>query len=437
MQNQILLLGAGKSSAHLIDFLSHYTLAENYKFIIMDIDTSLIPKEIYKLPSVEVIKVETKDIQFYKEYIASSTITISMLPAFMHLDIARMCLETTTHLITPSYISAEMKSMDNDVKSKDLIFLNEMGFDPGIDHMTTMKIYDKLEEKVAKLVSYKSYAGGLVAPKNDNNPWNYKFSWNPRNVILAGQGGEIVFKENGEIEKLSYNNLFANSETLTLSNGMKFDAYANRDSLKYEEIYDWKNISTLLRGTLRRTGFCEGWNLLIQLGLTNNENQIVAKGITYSSFFQLFINEKVEDFLQLQNENIKAKLISIGILDNTSIIEKDGTAAEILQTILEPKWKLMSDDTDWVVMVHFLEYRIGDKKYSIESTLSLEGEDAHFTAMSKTVGMPIAFAALMILKNEIKERGVILPLTKEIYLPILDKLKNIGIDFIETEKAIN
>lgn len=437
MKNNILLLGAGKSSAHLIDYLAHQTLCENFTLTIMDINTSLISSSISDLPKVEVIKVETKDIQFYREYIATSTITISMLPAFMHLDIARMCLESKTHLITPSYISPEMKEMDTAVKSKDLIFLNEIGFDPGIDHMTTMKIYDELVEKGAILTSYKSYAGGLVAPKNDDNPWNYKFSWNPRNVILAGQGGEIVYKKDGNIEKLTYQNLYAKSENLSLSNGMEFDAYANRDSLKYEDIYDWENIQTLLRGTLRRTGFCEGWNTLIQLGLTDNEKQIKANSLTYSAFYQLFISDDIEVFISKQNENIRKKLISIGFTDTTSKIELDGTAAQILQYILEPKWMLIPNvDTDWVVMVHFFEFILKNKKYQLESTLSLEGEDAHFTAMSKTVGMPIAFAALMILRNEIKARGVILPLSAEIYLPVLEKLKNIGINFIETETEI-
>jgi saccharopine dehydrogenase-like NADP-dependent oxidoreductase len=436
LKNQILLLGAGKSSAHLIQYLAQQATIERFRFLIMDIDISLIPTEIDALEHVAVVEVSSKDINFYSTYIAESGIVISMLPAFMHIDIAKMCLTSGVHLITPSYISADMKAMEIEVKSKGLIFLNEMGFDPGIDHMTTMKIYHEIEAEGGRLTLYKSYAGGLVAPKNDNNPWNYKFSWNPRNVILAGQGGEIIYKENREKQTLTYAELFAKSELLILTDGSSFDAYANRDSLKYEELYQWQGIDTLLRGTLRKPGFCEGWNVLIQLGMTDNEKQIEAKGKTYQEFYQLFLTEKISDFLVSKNENVASKLIYIGFQDAVSIIEKNGTAAEILQSILEQKWKLMPTDTDWVVMAHIFEYEINGTKTQLESRMSLEGETSLYTAMSKTVGMPIAFAAMMIYHGQIYEKGVLMPTNKEIYEPILSQLNQIGIEFIETKKMI-
>jgi saccharopine dehydrogenase-like NADP-dependent oxidoreductase len=436
LKTQILLLGAGKSSAHLIQHLAQQSRIEKFRFLIMDIDTSLIPAEIDALDTVEVIQVNSKEIEFYREYINASGIVISMLPAFMHIDIAKMCLEAGVHLITPSYISTEMKAMDDEIKSKGLIFLNEMGFDPGIDHMTTMKIYHEIEDEGGRLTSYKSYAGGLVAPKNDDNTWNYKFSWNPRNVILAGQGGEIVYKEDKQKVSLQYAELFAQSETLTLSDGSSFDAYANRDSLKYEDIYQWHDVDTLLRGTLRKSGFCEGWNAIIQLGLTDNETQIEAIGITYQAFYQKFISENIVDFVNTRNENIQLKFISIGFLDTTSLIEKNGTAAEILQSILEKKWKLNATDTDWVVMVHIFEYEKNGQKYQLESRMSLEGESALYTAMSKTVGMPIAIAAMMIYHGQINDRGVLMPTHKEIYEPILAQLNQIGIEFIESKILI-
>lgn len=436
MKNQILILGAGKSSAHLIQYLANQTKSSDFKLLIMDIDISLIPDDIDRLPQVEVVKVNSSDIAIYRDYISSSYIVISMLPAFMHISIAKFCLELGAHLITPSYVSDEMKSLDYEVKSKDLIFLNEMGFDPGIDHMTTMKIYHELEEKGGKLISYKSYAGGLVAPKNDDNPWNYKFSWNPRNVILAGQGGEIIYKLNNKNVSISYEELFAKSEELTLTDGSKFDVYPNRDSLKYESIYNWDNIETIERGTMRKVGFCEGWNELIKLGLTDNQKDIASIGITYKEFYQLFIDQNIEEYLKSKNENIKQKFISIGFNDSISTITINGTAAEILQSILEPKWKLMPTDTDWVVMAHILEYSIGDKNYQLESRFSLEGESALYTAMSMTVGMPIAYAAMMILENKIITKGVVIPTIKEIYEPILSQLNKIGIRFVESECLI-
>mgnify|MGYP000936757237 CR=1 FL=1 len=432
-QRQILILGAGKSCAHLIKYLSEHTLQYSYKLVILDINTSLVPKSIVEMPQVEVYQIESGDISQYENWIKDSYITISMLPAFMHMDIAKQCLRLGSHLITPSYISDEMKAIGTEVESKNLIFLNEMGFDPGIDHMTTLKIYHQLESEGAKLYSYKSYAGGLVAKHCDNNPWHYKFSWNPRNVILAGQGGEIKYKKNDAIERLDYYSLFKNAEKISISNGLEFDAYANRDSLKYESLYGWANISTLLRGTLRHDGFCKAWNTLIELGLTDNSIQLVdVKGKSYSEFYQRFTQKDSSEYLsQIADDSILKKLNSIGFEDNNSLIEKDGTAAEILQSILEKKWKLEPEDTDWIVMVHFLEYEKNGQKFQLESYLSLEGENALYTAMSKTVGMPIAFAAIMVLNGEIKSKGVLMPSSEEIYNPILNQLEKIGVKFQE------
>ena len=432
----ILILGAGKSSSHLIRHLIENISNLQIKITILDLNIE--PLACYKdIVNVELIQIPNGETSIYEAYISNSFLAISMLPASMHLAVAKLCLQAGCHLITPSYITSEMQALSNEVESKQLIFLNELGFDPGIDHLTTMRVYDQIEEQGGKLTSYRSYAGGLVSVKNDDNPWHYKFSWNPSNVIRAGQGGEIKYKKDNVEHKLSYLDLFSKSEVLKISNGQIFDAYANRDSLKYEALYGWEKMETLQRGTLRIHGFCEAWAVLVQLGLTDDlETNKSFKGRTYSEFYSSFLSIPVEEFMANQKPHVQEKLRYIGFTDNTSIIEKNGSAAEILQSVLVEKWKLNPEDTDWVVMVHFFIYELNGKKYEIESYFSLEGESNTYTAMSKTVGMPIAFATELILQNKIEARGVLMPTRKEVYQPILQRLEDIGMHFKETIKEI-
>lgn len=432
---KITLLGTGKSCQHLILNLINHTTNWNIELAIGDIEISHIKNRFEKHSNVSFFKIEKDNFNAIETEIQSSFITISMLPANLHIQIAKMCLKYQSHLITPSYVSEEMKALNNEVKAKKLIFLNEMGFDPGIDHLTTMKIYHELKEKGAQLTSYKSYAGGLVAPKSDTNPWGYKFSWNPRNVILAGQGGTIKYLENNKNRFIPYYALFQNAEQISISNDLTFDGYANRDSLKYKEVYQWDQIETLYRGTLRRPNFCKAWNILVMLGLTDDSFELhLPENSTYSDFYSQFYDKKTihKQFSSIWDTDIEKKLDSIGFNDSYNVLKKtSGTPASILQSILEEKWVLEDSDTDFVVMVHYFGFIQNKKSYQIESYMTLEGEDSTYTAMSKTVGMPIFYATEMILNQEIKDFGVILPLDKEIYLPILKKLEEIGIVFHE------
>lgn len=433
---QILILGAGKSSAHLIKYLSSNAANLDVGITIVDIKTDHIPKDVLN-PRVCVCKIDLGNPDPYSSLIERSDIVISMLPASMHINIAKRCITFSKHLITPSYISNEMMELDAEAKTKKLIFLNEMGFDPGIDHMTTMQICRAIEAEGGKLVGYKSYAGGLVAPRSDSNPWNYKFSWNPKNVILAGQGGEIQYLLNKEIVKLDYLELFSKSEKIVVSDDLHFDGYANRDSMKYEKLYGWKNMETLIRGTLRRVGFCKAWNEVIHLGLTDNSSKCIGmKGKSFSYFYQSFVKEDVENYFNNLEQSIQTKFTSIGFHDENSTIKIDGTPAEILQSILEDKWRLEPNDTDYIAMVHFFEYVKEGQRHQIKSFLTMEGEDDYYTAMSKTVGMPIAFACEQIVKNEIKSYGVLMPTVEEIYKPILRKLEAIGVRFDESSTIL-
>ena len=195
-----------------------------------------------------------------------------------------------------------MNELDKEVKSNGIIFMNEIGLDPGIDHMSAMKIIDQIKDDGSELVMFKSYTGGLIAPESDNNLWNYKFTWNPRNVVLAGQGGDAKFIEKNKYKQIPYNELFKNTEPLEIDKYGDFEAYANRDSLKYQNIYKLNNIETLFRGTIRRAGFCNAWDVFVSLGMTDDSYKIKnSHMMSYREYVNYFLSSNL-------NESIESKI---------------------------------------------------------------------------------------------------------------------------------
>jgi len=366
-----------------------------------------------------------------------------MLPARLHMILATSCLKHKRNLITASYVSDEMRSIDEDVKNKSLIFLNEMGLDPGIDHMSAKKIIDKLKDDNCTIHSFKSYTGGLIAPESDNNSWNYKFTWNPRNVVLAGQGSPAKYIENKKYKYLPYNRLFENTERINIDNYGEFDVYPNRDSLKYRKIYDLEDIETMIRGTIRKVGFPKSWNMLVRLGLTDDSFKILnCNEMTYRDFLNCFlpydksltIEEKVKRLLTIEEKDFEmAKLSEINLFsDSKKVPFKNASPAQILEHILKEAWQLQANDKDMIVMYHEFKYRNKLKKEKkIISTMGCIGENSKYTAMAKTVGLPLGISCLMILNNKISSLGVQTPVNKEIYTPVLEELKSFGISFNE------
>ena len=264
---KILIVGAGKSSPYLIKYLLKNSLKEELLIHITDISTDHL--EHYAINNnCAVSSIDIYNATERESYISDADLIISMLPAKFHIILAKTCLKFKKNLLTASYVSEEMKNLQNDVKNSRLFFLNEMGLDPGIDHMSAKKIIDQLINEGAKINSFKSYTGGLIAPESDSNKWNYKFTWNPRNVILAGQGIPAKYIENKKFKYIPYNRLFKNTERIQVVGHGPFEVYPNRDSLKYREIYGLKNIKTMIRGTIRKIGFCESWDMFVKLGLT-------------------------------------------------------------------------------------------------------------------------------------------------------------------------
>jgi saccharopine dehydrogenase-like NADP-dependent oxidoreductase len=322
-----------------------------------------------------------------------------------------------------------------------VLVLNELGLDPGVDHMSAKKMIDDVQSKGGELIGFESFTGGLVAPESDDNPWNYKFTWNPRNVVLAGQGGAAKFIQEGKYKYIPYNKLFRRTEIIEIDDFGKFEGYANRDSLKYRSIYGLQNIPTMYRGTLRRVGFCRAWNIFVQLGLTDDSYIVEgSENMTNRDFINSFLRFNTNNSVELklrhylrieQDDYIWDKLIWLGLFENKKIGIKNATPAKMLQKILEEKWTLMPEDKDMIVMWHKLNYTINKKRFRLISHMEYIGKDADYTAMSDTVGLPLGIAAKMVLNGKIRSRGVLLPTDQEIYTSVLEELETYGVKFKE------
>ena len=443
---RILVLGAGLSSSSLIKYLLEKSVHYNWQIRVVDRDIDLVKSKIDGHVNGIPMAFNALDAEERRPEIKKSDLVISMLPARFHPEVARDCIDLKTDLITPSYISAEMKDLDREAKDAGIVIMNEIGVDPGIDHMSAMKIIDAVKEKGGKLTSFKSFCGGLIAPESDNNPWNYKFTWNPRNVVLAGQGGSACFIRNNEYKYIPYNRLFNRLDHIQIDGYGDFVGYANRDSLSYRSIYGIEDIPTIFRGTLRRPGFCQAWNVFIELGITDDNYEMqISKGLTPRSFINAFlpydksktVEDKFKDFLGEDRLHLFDKFEWLGIFNREPIFDLEkATPAQLLQEILVRKLSLDHGDKDMLVMVHEFEYELNGEQYRVESHMVNIGEDQLYTSMSNTVGLPAAICAKMILKGEVKERGVTLPIKPELYNPILNELEEFDIKFIEKKYSL-
>ena len=440
---KVLLIGAGKSSGYLIDYLLKYAVLEQFELTVADLNMEAALLKTKSLPNSKAIVLDINDTEQRHEHIKDADIVISMLPAFMHFPVAQDCVKLKKHLITASYVSPEIMSLHEEATKQDVLLLNEIGLDPGLDHLSAMKVIHQIQENGGKLTSFKSFCGGLVAPESNNNPWGYKFSWNPRNVILAGQS-TAQYMIDGKYKYLPYQRLFFSAEVIEVEGYGKFDAYANRDSLSYRKLYGIEDIATMVRGTLRQHLYCEAWHVFVMLGITDDSIQIeIPKDYTYGNFIDSFLpgtdNDLVKRLCDFTNKSATDELINMiiwtGLLGNEKVGISKGSPAMILQKLLEEKWLLEATDKDMIVMQHLFEYTNSDNvSKNMTSTLVVIGEDSQKTAMAKTVGLPLAMAVRRLIKGEIKLRGVQIPVLPEIYKPILQELEEYGIVFEEEGK---
>ncbi|MCB0395165.1 MAG: saccharopine dehydrogenase NADP-binding domain-containing protein [Flavobacteriales bacterium] len=437
---KILVLGAGKSASSLIKYLLDNVSGNQWQITVADVSESMARKKTGDHAHAQAVALDVTSEEERTKAIHKHDIVLSLLPPQLHELAAKTALEVGRNLVTASYTSTNMQQLDSEVRRKGLIFLNECGLDPGIDHMSAMKAIDHIKASGGELIAFRSYTGGLVAPESADNPWAYKFTWNPRNVVMAGQG-TAKFIEDGKYRYIPYSRLFTDTVPIEVKGHGRFEGYANRDSLLYRKAYGIENIPTLIRGTLRVDGFCKAWDALIKLGWTDDSCIIHNDNLTYTDLLEAYlpkgngdIKARVMQFLNPEEDpGLTERLEYLGLFDHIPLKGDHKTAAVFLQELLEQKWALGEKDIDMIVMQHQFTYMQEGNKKHLTSSLVVKGDDATYTAMAKTVGIPMGIAAKLILQDKIQSRGVMIPVSQEIYQPVLEELESLGIGFTEEE----
>ncbi len=425
--SQILLFGAGKSATVLIQYLARICAENQWYSTIVDINEQLVQQKIGNSPFLKAASISIEDEIERTNLINNSQVVISLLPPHLHVLVANTCLALGKHLLTASYIDAPIRLMEKEIASKGLLFLGEMGLDPGIDHMSAMQLIHSIKQKGGVIQSFRSHCGGLIAPECNNNPWHYKFSWNPRNIITAGKSGAI-YKENNIVKEVGYDQIFSDCSTVEIPSLCSLAFYPNRDSLSYASLYGIENAATFIRTTLRYPDFCKGWQKIVAAGFTTDEELINTDELSFGRFLRDRLSSKN---IQIDTAIIEQQFEFIGLYNNKSIHEGTKSYAAILQELLEDKWKLEHGDIDMIVMMHEIDYSLNNEMHQIKSSLIVKGDNEINTAMAKTVGLPLGIAAKLILENKINDRGLHIPIVESIYEPVLSELAIEGILFEE------
>ncbi len=444
--NNILIIGAGRSATALIKYVLEHARAHNWYVTVADSNPKLAEEKINNHPNGRPSWLDVTKVNDRRELISRADVVVSLLPAYLHMEVAYDCIKLKKHLITASYVSKDMYSLSNEFRDRELIFMGEMGLDPGIDHMSAMKHIEDIKQRGGKVTAFRSYTGGLVAPESDDNPWHYKITWNPRNVVLAGQG-TAQYLENGKFRYVPYHRLFEEYHLVQIPGLGELEAYANRDSLLYREVYGLSGIPNILRGTLRGPGYCDAWNALVKIGLTDASFPIVDSGnITYHELMEAYASNKggfgsvKERIAQMLDEPLDSDVIKklewLGLFRKKKIKLPNATPAQILENLLVEKWQLKPQDKDMIVMHHEFEYELDKRRKMLTSTLLMIGENDVDTAMTKSVGLPLGIFVKLVMQGKITSSGVHIPVSREVYEPVLQELESYGVVFVNREMEL-
>ncbi len=438
----ILVFGAGKSATVLIDYLKTTVREKNWKLIVADANAGQVKSKLGNALNTEAIEVDVTDEDERRMLIEAADLVISLLPPFLHIHVVKDCVAVGRTLLNASYVDDAIKNLEEEIRSKELLFLCEMGLDPGIDHMSAMQLFDEIRGNGGNITSFKSHCGGLVAPESDDNPWHYKISWNPRNIVMAGHAG-AAYKENNQLVQKTYSEVFENCKEIVVDELPAFAWYPNRDSLSYMPLYGLENCTTFIRTTLRYADFCKGWDVIVDLDLTNEQDDVlVNKCKTYNEWLGTKLQQiegrelSLRMYLELyvkeaEHDIILEQFAFLDLAGDEPLPTAAKCSADILQQKIELKLALQPSDKDMIVMLHEIDYELKGETKTIKSSLVVKGEDSLRTAMAKTVGLPLGIAAKLILEEKIKLKGLHIPTRKEIYEPVLEELKMHGVIFHE------
>jgi saccharopine dehydrogenase-like NADP-dependent oxidoreductase len=433
----ILLFGAGKSATSLIRYLVRQTDARDWRLVVAENDLALARSKIGMASHATAVRLDVSRETEREALVAGADIVISLLPPTLHYHVALSCLKQGKHLLTASYLDPAIRALESDVREKGLLFLCEMGLDPGIDHMSAVRLIREIRTTGGRIDTFHSHTGGLVAPESDDNPWHYKISWNPRNVVLAGSAG-ARYLEGGEVKTLAYEELFERPGRLSLPDIGDLAWYPNRDSLSYIPLYGLEEATTFIRTTLRYPQYCRAWKSIVRAGLTDDRlpldhrsHDIAARNHDRQPLDDhgLSIASWAAALRPFVDETNRAPFEFLGLFDDSPVPPEARTSADVLQHLLETRLAMRPGDRDMIVMVHEIGFERGGRRYVAQSALVAKGEDNLDTAMARTVGLPLGIAAILLLEGRIRLTGLHIPILPEIYDPVLDQLEQEGIRF--------
>jgi len=440
----LLIIGAGRSATALINYILEQARQHDFFITVADADIDLARQKIGDHPKGRAIWLDASKPNDRRDVIGRHDVVVSLLPPQMHLEVAQDCISLGKHMVTASYVSKQVFRLGDEARQRALVFMNELGLDPGIDHMSAMQRIHQIRAEGGRITAFYSYTGGLVAPESDDNPWHYKFSWNPRNVVLAGQG-TAQFLEEGKLKYIPYRRLFRQYRLVDIPDMGQWEVYANRDSLLYREAYGLRDIRTLFRGTIRHRGFCDAWNALVRIGLTDATFPIVdSDQLTYHDLMEAFlgisqhtgsVKDRIAKLIEADPEGeVMQKLEWLGLFSKRRIKVNNATPALILENLLLEKWALQPNDRDMVIMQHVFEYEQGRRKRKLTSTLVMKGQNSADTAMSRLVGLPLGIFVKLLLLGKVSTTGVSIPTMPEVYEPVMRELEEYGVKFVEREE---
>ena len=438
----VLVLGAGLVSKPGVTYLL------NQKNIFVTVASRTVSKAenlIKGFTNGKAIQLNVENENELAQLIKSNDIIVSLLPWVHHLKVAKLCLKHSKHMATTSYVSDDMKKLHEEATAKNLLFLNEIGVDPGIDHMSAMKIIDDVYAEGGKVLHFYSYCGGLPAPEDNDNPFGYKFSWSPKGVVLASRNS-AKFLENGKIVDIEGKNLFLSYRIEEIKGLGKFEVYPNRNSLPYKDLYSLKDALTVMRGTYRNLGWCDTLKKMVDLGLINEEKQNNLKGITFRKMIADLagakddsnLEEKVAKKLDLsKNSEVIKRFEWLGLFSDKKVPDFDNRL-DILSELLQEKLVFKNKEKDMIILQHKFTVENADKsKELITSTLIDFGEALKESSMARTVSLPLAIGVRFMAEGKFNLTGVQIPIHKQIYEPVLKELETLGIKMDEKKYKLN
>jgi saccharopine dehydrogenase-like NADP-dependent oxidoreductase len=440
---KILLFGAGKSATSLIQYLIGVATQRDWRLVVAENNLSLAESKIGGAPCARAVAINVAESAQRDALVEQADIVISLLPPALHHQVALSCLKARRNLLTASYVDESIRALAPAVRENGLLFLCEMGLDPGIDHMSALHLIGEIKAAGCdRILSFHSHTGGLVAPESDDNPWHYKISWNPRNVVLAGAAG-AQYKADGLVVTRAYAELWDGGHPVALAGGGDTISgggqiaipgrrqiaipgvgplawYPNRDSLPYIDLYGLQETESFIRTTLRHPDFLRAWGPIVRAGLT--DDQRVLDGIRTFADWSAAL-------LPLITPDTRPLYEFLGLLGSESLPAGATTSADILQYLLENRLAMQPRDKDMIVMQHEIGFIREGKQWTEKSTLVVKGQDHLHTAMAKTVGLPLGIAARLVLEGRIDLTGLHIPIVPELYLPVLKELEEQGIRF--------